>query len=64
MPKYKVELVSLDEANENSEESFFFHLEADNKDDAVAKAKEKMKKERPDIINPFWNRYETAEEPG
>ena len=64
MPQYKVELLSIDSEDESKDIQFCTFVDADNSDDAVAKAKSIQKIERPDI-NPAdtwcWITHETAE---
>jgi len=64
MPRYKVELLSIDRKDESNDIQFFTFVDASNLNDAVSKAKAIQKIQRPDI-NPAdtwcWVPYETAE---
>lgn len=64
MPCYKVELLSIDRKDESKDIQFYTFVEATDSNDAVSKAKEIQKIQRPDL-NPAdtwcWVSYETAE---
>jgi hypothetical protein len=69
MTRYKVELLSIDVKSEESKKDiqFFTFVDANDENDAVAKAKEIQKVQRPNIIPAntwFWSSYETAEKGG
>jgi len=66
MPRYKVELLSVSRDDESKDVQFITYVEASNTDDAVRKAKDVQKKEKPEVHaadNWFWFAYETAEKP-
>ena len=64
MPRYKVELLSVDEKDESEDVSFSTFVVADDKYAALKEAKKNQKTERPEINqarNWFWFMYETSE---
>lgn len=66
MPRYKVELLSVSRDDESKDVQFVTYVEAADTDDAVRKAKDVQKKERPELNAAdtwFWFPYETAEKP-
>ncbi len=69
MPRYKVELLSIDRKSKESKDDIqcFTFVDAHDKDDTVAKAKVIQKTQRPDIVSAdtwCWFSYETAEKGG
>lgn len=64
MPRHKVELLSVSQDDESKDIQFVTYVEAYDTNDAIHKAKEIQKREKPEINvadNWFWFSYETSE---
>ena len=65
MPRYKIFLTSIDPKNDTKDIETIYIVDADSESEAISKAKDLLKKERPDI-HPAktweWSFYETHEQ--
>ena len=64
MPQYRVELSTINTEDESKDIGFSTLVVADNRQDAISKAKEIQQQERPEL-HPSkvwaWSSYETSE---